>query len=73
MQTFMNIDMHALYFVGYAVLATGAFLVIAKAQYHRKKTEGTPVNFGILKVIAALALFMWTAAGATSVAYAYTV
>lgn len=62
--------MHALYFLGYAVMATIAGLVIAQAQYSRKKQEGTPVNFGILKAVGALSIFMWLAAGVTSVAYA---
>ena len=61
--------MHALYFLAYAVMATAAGLVIAQAQYSRKKTEGTPMNFGILKAVAALSLFMWAAAGVTTVAY----
>ena len=50
--------MHALYFLGYAVMATIAGLIVAQAQYSRKKTEGTPVNFGILKAIGIVALFM---------------
>lgn len=62
--------MHALYFIGYAVMATIAGLIVAQAQYSRKKTEGTPINFNILKAIGAVALFMWTAAGLTQVAYA---
>ena len=62
--------MHALYFIGYAVMATIAGLVIAQAQYSRQKTEGTPMNFGFLKAIAALSVFMWAAAGVTSIAYA---
>lgn len=61
--------MHALYFLGYAVMATIAGLVIAQAQYSRMKTEGTPMRFGFLKAAAGVALFMWTAAGVTSVAY----
>ncbi|MCR4379243.1 MAG: hypothetical protein NUV50_14290 [Rhodospirillales bacterium] len=64
--------MHALYFMGYAAMATVAGLIIAQAQYSRMKTEGTPMNLGILKAIGGIALFMWTAAGLTSVAYSYT-
>lgn len=62
--------MHALYFLGYAVMATIAGMVIAQAQYSRQKTEGTPVNFGLIKAVSALSVFMWVAAGVTSVAYA---
>lgn len=61
--------MHALYFIGYAVMATIAGLIVAQAQYSRKKTEGIPVSLGILKAIGMVALFMWTAAGVTTVAY----
>jgi hypothetical protein len=61
--------MHALYFLGYAVMATVAGMVIAQAQYSRMKTEGTPMSFGFLKAAAGIALFMWTAAGVTSIAY----
>lgn len=63
--------MHALYFIAYAAMATIVGIVIAQAQYSRMKTEGTPMNFGFLKAIGALAAFMWTAAGVTSIAYAY--
>lgn len=63
--------MHSIYFLGYAVMATIAGLIIAQAQYSRMKTEGTPMNFGFLKVVSGIALFMWTAAGLTSVAYSY--
>ena len=62
--------MHALYFLGYAAMATVAGLVIAQAQYSRQKTEGTPMNLGFLKAISLVAVFMWTAAGVTTVAYA---
>jgi hypothetical protein len=63
--------MHSIYFIGYAVMATVAGLIIAQAQYSRMKSEGTPMSFGFLKAIGGIALFMWTAAGLTSVAYAY--
>lgn len=63
--------MHALYFMSYALIATVAALVIAQAQYSRMKNEGTPMSFGFLKAVTAVAVFMWTAAGITSVAYAY--
>ena len=62
--------MQALYFMGYAFMATVAVMVIAQAQYSRQKTEGTPMNFGFLKAVGAVALFMWAAAGVTSLAYA---
>ncbi len=61
--------MHALYFIGYAVMATVAGLIIAQAQYSRMKKEGTPMSFGFLKAVAAVAVFMWAAAGVTSIAY----
>mgnify|MGYP000188452498 CR=1 FL=1 len=62
--------MHALYFLGYAFMATTAAIIIAQAQYSRKKNEGTPINLGFFKAAAAVAMFMWTAAGVTTVAYA---
>lgn len=62
--------MHSIYFLGYAVMATIAGVIIAQAQYSRMKNEGTPMNFGVLKVISGIAAFMWAAAGITSIAYA---
>jgi len=64
--------MHSLYFIAYAAMATVVVAVVAQAQYSRMKNEGTPMNFGFLKAIGALAAFMWAAAGVTSIAYAYT-
>ena len=61
--------MHALYFLGYAGMATVAGLVIAQAQYSRKKNEGIPMNLGFLKAASMVAVFMWAAAGVTTVAY----
>lgn len=61
--------MHALYFIGYATMASVAGMVVAQAQYSRKKNEGTPMSFGFLKAISIVAVFMWTAAGVTTVAY----
>ena len=46
--------MHALYFIGYAAMATLATVVIAQAQYSRMKTEGTPMSTGFLKAAAAM-------------------
>lgn len=63
--------MAALYFVSYALIATIAALVIAQAQFARKKNEGTPVNFTLLKAVGGSAAFMWAAAGLTTVAYSY--
>lgn len=62
--------MHSIYFLGYAVMATLAGVIIAQAQYSRMKTEGTPMSFGVLKVISGIAVLMWAAAGVTSIAYA---
>lgn len=62
-------DMHSLYFVGYALIATIAGIVLVKAQYSRKKREGTPVNFKIIKVVFGFALFMWTGAAFAAVYY----
>lgn len=63
--------MHALYFLGYAAMATVAAVVIAQAQYSRMKNEGTPMSTGFLKAVTAIAVFMWLSAGVTSVAYGY--
>ena len=52
-------------------MATVVGIVVAQAQYSRMKTEGTPMNFGFLKAVSALAALMWAAAGVTSIAYAY--
>lgn len=62
-------DMHSLYFVGYALIATIAGIVLVKAQYSRKQREGTPVNFKIIKIIFGFALFMWTGAAFAAVYY----
>lgn len=62
-------DAHSLYFVGYALIATIGGVVVAKAQYIRKKREGTKINFGLLKVIFIFALLMWTGAAFAGVYY----
>jgi len=62
-------DMHSLYFVGYAVCATIAGIVMVKAQYIRKKREGTPINFKLIKIVFGFALFMWTGAAFAAVYY----
>ena len=62
-------DMHGLYFIGYAVCATIAGIVIVKAQYIRKEREGTPINYKIMKVVFGVALFMWTGAALSAVYY----
>lgn len=62
--------MAAMYFISYALIATIAVLVIAQAQYDRLKTEGTPVNFTLIKAVGASAAVMWSAAGLTQVIYA---
>lgn len=64
--------MHSLYFIGYALMATVSGVVIAWAQYSRKKTEGTPMNFTLLKVIFGVALAMWCGAALASAAYTTT-
>ena len=61
--------MHALYFISYASIASVAGLLIAQAQYSRKKSEGIPMSLGFLKAVSAVAVFMWTAAGVTTIAY----
>lgn len=63
--------MAALYFISYALIATIIALVIAYAQYIRMKRENVPMNLGFLKVVTAIALTMWAAAGVTSISYAY--
>ena len=63
-------DMHSLYFVGYAAMATVSGLVIAWAQYMRQKNEGIAINYTVLKVIFAVALAMWAGAALSSAAYA---
>ncbi len=63
--------MQSFYFIAYAAMASFAGLVIAHAQYTRMTTEGTPMNFGFLKVVGGVALVMWAAAGITSLSYVY--
>jgi len=63
-------DMHSLYFIGYAVCATIAGIVMAKAQYSRKQKEGTPINYKVMKFVFGFALLMWT--GAALAAFYYT-
>jgi len=62
-------DGHSLYFIGYAVFATVAGIVIAHAQYSRKKREGKKINFTLLKVVFGFALLMWTGAALAAVYY----
>lgn len=62
-------DMHSLYFVGYAVTATVGGIVLAKALYIRKQREGKPINYGLLKVVFGFALLMWTGAALSAVYY----
>ena len=61
--------MAALYFICYALIATVAAAVIAYAQYTRMQTEGTPMNFKVLKVVGGSGLAMWACAALTQVAY----
>lgn len=63
--------MHELYFMAYAIIASFAGLVILQAQRKRMTVEGIPINFGFLKVVVAIALVMWIAAGVTSLSYTY--
>jgi len=62
-------DMHSLYFIGYAVCATIAGIVMAKAQYSRKQKEGTPINYKVMKFVFGFALLMWTGAALAAVYY----
>jgi len=62
-------DMHSLYFIGYALLATVGGIVIVKAQYIRKQREGKKINYGILKAVFGFALIMWTGAALSGVYY----
>ncbi|MDH5188469.1 MAG: hypothetical protein OEW37_05875 [Rhodospirillaceae bacterium] len=63
--------MHSLYFIAYAIMASFAGLIIVHAQYTRMRAEGTPMSFGFVKVVAAIAIAMWVAAGVTSLTYSY--
>lgn len=60
--------MAAMYFLSYAVIATIAGLVIAWAQVERKKAEGTPMNFKVLKAVSATAVTMYAGALLTTFA-----
>lgn len=62
-------DVHSLYFVGYAVMATVGGIIIAQAQYTRKQREGKKINYTILKVVFGFALVMWTGAALSAVYY----
>lgn len=62
-------DMHSLYFIGYALFATVGGIIIAQAQYSRKKREGKKINYTILKVVFGFALLMWTGAALSAVYY----
>ena len=63
--------MQSFYFIAYAVMASFAGLIIAHAQHKRMTIEGTPMNFGFLKVVGTVAFVMWVAAGITSLSYIY--
>ena len=60
---------HGIYFISYAAMATIAFVIVAMAQYKRKKSEGIPINFNILKIAGGIAIAMWTGAALTSATY----
>ncbi|MCR4378531.1 MAG: GGDEF domain-containing protein [Rhodospirillales bacterium] len=62
-------DMHSLYFIGYALFATVGGIIIAQAQYSRKRKEGKKINYTILKVVFGFALLMWTGAALSAVYY----
>jgi len=62
-------EMHSLYFVGYALMFTVGGIVLSKALYVRKKKEGIPINYKLVKVIFGLALVMWTGAAFSGVYY----
>ena len=65
-------DGHGLYFVGYAAMATISGIIIAWAQYSRKKAEGIPINYTVLKVVFGVALAMWAGAAMANFAYMQT-
>lgn len=60
---------HSIYLIGYALMATVAFLIILHAQYERKQKEGVPINFGIIKILSILSLTMWSGAAAVALYY----
>ncbi|MDH5188430.1 MAG: diguanylate cyclase [Rhodospirillaceae bacterium] len=60
---------HGIYFISYATMATIAFILVALAQYKRKKSENIPINMNILKIIGGIAMAMWTSAALTSATY----
>jgi len=62
-------DVHSLYFIGYALIATIGGIVIAKAQYIRKQREGMPINYMVMKFVFGFALLMWTGAAFAGVYY----
>lgn len=62
-------DGHSLYFIAYALFATVSGIIIAQAMYSRKKSEGTKINFKLLKIVFGIALLMWTAAALSTVYY----
>lgn len=60
---------HGIYFISYAAMATVAFVLVALAQYKRKKSENIPINMNVLKIIGGIAMAMWTSAALTSATY----
>ena len=60
---------HGIYFISYAAMATVALVLVALAQYKRKKSENIPINMNVLKIIGGIAMAMWTSAALTSASY----
>jgi len=63
--------MRGLYFASYAIMATVSLLIVALAQYNRKKNEGTPYNITVLKALGAIAIAMWLGSGIGVLAYKF--
>jgi len=57
------------YFVSYAVMATIGLIIIGLAQIRNKKNDGSPINFMVLKAVAAIAVVMWIGSAASVAAY----
>jgi len=60
-------DEQSWHIVAFALCATIAGIIMANAQYSRKKKEGIKINFTILKLVFGFAFLLWTAAALVSV------
>ena len=60
---------HALYPLIWSCMTTIVTFTILFAQLQRKQVEGTPINFGVLKLLTMLCVVMWAGTGVVALYY----